>query len=77
MDSKNNQGKTMPVKEIKMVPARFTLPEKHAKQVEKLVTTGEFSAEADVYRAAVREYFEHHPVSAVQSCPDKEVPACS
>lgn len=66
----------MPVKEESMVPARFTLPEKHANAVKALVDSREFTAEAEFYRTAVREYFEHHPnIPVPEKSAGEKVPA--
>lgn len=48
----------MPVKDVSMVPVRFTIPPLQAEKMHALVECGDYPADAEVYRDAVREFLE-------------------
>lgn len=49
----------MPVKEVLMVPVRFYVPSIQAEKMHAFVESGEYPADAEVYREAVRNFLEH------------------
>lgn len=63
----------MPVKEVIMVPVRFTIPPNQADRMHALVECGDYPADAEVYRDAVREFLEkrkvHQTTSEGEACP--------
>jgi Arc/MetJ-type ribon-helix-helix transcriptional regulator len=48
----------MPVKDESMVPVRFTIPRKQAEKMHALVENGDYPADAEVYRDAIRGFLE-------------------
>lgn len=63
----------MPVKEESMVPVRFTIPQKQAEGVHALVERGDYPADAEVYREAVRRFLDekngHRIPDGAAACP--------
>ena len=64
----------MPVKEVLMVPVRFYVPSIQAEKMHAFVESGEYPAEAEVYREAVRNFLENRKTLPVihkegEACP--------
>lgn len=68
----------MPAKDNQniMVRGSVGLPRNQWEIIEKRVQQGEFPSEAEVIRAAIREYNERHPISVVQDLQGGEKAAC-
>lgn len=64
----------MPVKDVSMVPVRFTIPPTQAEKMHALVECGDYPADAEVYRDAVRMFLKLRENTAIDSKP--EAAAC-